>query len=100
MIEKGAARRGMPLYKRWGNRVLTSLENRLLGTQLSEFQSGYRHYTTDILRRIPFEANSGGFDFDAQIIVQVLDQGGRILEIPIPTYLGGEICYMNGIKCA
>ena len=90
----------MPLYKRWGNRILTSFENRVLGTELSEFHSGYRAYTTDVLRRIPFEANSDGFDFDTQIIVQVLHAGGRIVEIPIPTYYGDEICYVNGIKYA
>jgi 2-polyprenyl-3-methyl-5-hydroxy-6-metoxy-1,4-benzoquinol methylase len=101
MMEKGAARRGgMPLYKRLGNRVLTSFENGVLGTDLSEFHSGYRAYTTDILRRIPFEANSDGFDFDTQIIAQILHAGGRILEIPIPTYYGDEICYVNGLKYA
>jgi glycosyltransferase involved in cell wall biosynthesis len=101
MIDKGAARRGgMPLYKRWGNRILTSFENYMLRTQLSEFHSGYRAYTTDVLRRIPFEANSDGFDFDTQIIIQVLHVGGRIVEVPIPTYYGDEICYVNGIRYA
>ena len=101
MMEKGAARRGgMPLYKRWGNRILTRFENGVLGTDLSEFHSGYRAYRTDFLRRIPFEANSDGFDFDTQIIAQVLHAGGRIVEIPIPTYYGDEICYVNGMKYA
>jgi SAM-dependent methyltransferase len=101
MMERGAARRGgMPLYKLLGNRVLTRFENRVLGTNLSEFHSGYRAYRTDILRKIPFEANSDGFDFDTQIITQVLHAGGRIVEIPIPTYYGDEICYVNGVKYA
>jgi glycosyltransferase involved in cell wall biosynthesis len=101
MMDKGGARRGgMPLYKRWGNRILTSFENRVLGTELSEFHSGYRAYTTEILRRIPFDANSDGFDFDTQIIAQVLHAGGRIVEVPIPTYYGDEICYVNGLKYA
>ncbi len=101
MLIKGAARRGgMPLYKRVGNRILTAFENRILRTRLSEFHSGYRAYTTDILRRIPFEANSDEFNFDTQIIVQVLDVGGRIEEIPIPTFYGDEICYVNGMKYA
>jgi len=101
MMRKGAAKLGgMPLYKRWGNRILTRFENAVLGTDLSEFHSGYRAYTTDILRRIPFEANSDGFDFDTQIIAQVLHAGGQIVEVPIPTYYGDEICYVDGIKYA
>jgi glycosyltransferase involved in cell wall biosynthesis len=101
MMDAGAARRGgMPLYKRMGNRVLTRFENRVLSTNLTEFHSGYRAYRTDILRKIPFDANSDGFDFDTQIITQVLHAGGRIVEIPIPTYYGDEICYVNGIKYA
>jgi 2-polyprenyl-3-methyl-5-hydroxy-6-metoxy-1,4-benzoquinol methylase len=101
MMEKGAAKAGgMPFYKRLGNRVLTRIENRLLGTALTEFHSGYRAYATRVLREIPFEANSDGFDFDTQIIAQVLHAGGRIHEIPIPTYYGDEICYVNGMKYA
>ena len=101
MMEKGAARLGgMPLYKRWGNRILTRFENSALGTDLTEFHSGYRAYRTDVLRKVPFEANSDGFDFDTQIIAQVLHAGGRIVEVPIPTYYGDEICYVNGMKYA
>lgn len=101
MMDKGAAKRGgMPLYKRWGNRILTRFENRILGTGLSEFHSGYRAYRTDILRAIPFTANSDGFDFDTQIIAQVLNAGGTITEVSIPTYYGDEICYVNGLKYA
>jgi 2-polyprenyl-3-methyl-5-hydroxy-6-metoxy-1,4-benzoquinol methylase len=101
MMRKGAAKLGgMPLYKRWGNRILTRFENAMLGTDLTEFHSGYRAYSTDILRKIPFAANSDGFDFDTQIIAQVLHAGGRIVEVPIPTYYGDEICYVNGLKYA
>jgi glycosyltransferase involved in cell wall biosynthesis/SAM-dependent methyltransferase len=101
MLEKGAAKQGgMPVYKRLGNRILTRFENRVLGTDLSEFHSGYRAYATRILKEVPFEANSDGFDFDTQIIAQVLHVGGRIEEIPIPTYYGDEICYVNGMKYA
>jgi glycosyltransferase involved in cell wall biosynthesis/ubiquinone/menaquinone biosynthesis C-methylase UbiE len=101
MMDKGAAKRGgMPLYKRWGNRILTTFENGVLGTDLSEFHSGYRAYTTKLLRQIPFQANSDGFDFDTQIIAQIVHAGGRILEVPIPTYYGDEICYVNGMSYA
>jgi SAM-dependent methyltransferase len=101
MMDKGAARRGgMPLYKRVGNRILTAFENRVLGTELSEFHSGYRAYRTSLLRRIPFERNTDEFDFDTQIIAQIVQVGGRIVEVPIPTYYGDEICYVNGLGYA
>jgi 2-polyprenyl-3-methyl-5-hydroxy-6-metoxy-1,4-benzoquinol methylase len=101
MMEKGAARRGgMPLYKWIGNRILTRAENAMLGTRFTEFHSGYRVYSTRALSDIPFEHNTDDFDFDTQIIVQLLDAGKRILEIPIPTYYGDEICYVNGLRYA
>jgi glycosyltransferase involved in cell wall biosynthesis/ubiquinone/menaquinone biosynthesis C-methylase UbiE len=101
MMGNGDARRGgMPLYKLIGNRILTWAENTLLGTQLTEFHSGYRAYSASALRDIPFEENTDDFDFDTQIIVQLLDAGKRILEIPIPTYYGDEICYVNGMAYA
>jgi glycosyltransferase involved in cell wall biosynthesis len=101
MLVKGAARRGgMPLYKYIGNRVLTRFENAVLGTELSEFHSGYRAYSVRALATIPFESNSDGFDFDTQIIIQLVDAGKRIVEVPIPTYYGDEICYVNGLKYA
>ena len=90
----------MPLYKLAGNRILTRAENALLGSALTEFHSGYRAYSASALRGIPFERNTDGFDFDTQIIVQLLHAGKRILEIPIPTYYGDEICYVNGIRYA
>ena len=101
MMDKGAARRGgMPLYKFVGNRILTRAENAMLGTNLTEFHSGYRVYSTSALKDIPFEHNTDDFDFDTQIIVQLLDAESRILEIPIPTYYGDEICYVNGMRYA
>lgn len=101
MMEPGAARKGgMPLYKYVGNRILTGFENRMLGTSLSEFHSGYRAYRVDALNAIPFERNSDGFNFDTQIIVQLVDAGKRIVEVPIPTFYGDEICYVNGMKYA
>jgi glycosyltransferase involved in cell wall biosynthesis len=101
MMIKGAARRGgMPLYKWLGNRVLTKAENRLLGTTLTEFHSGYRAYSVNALKALPLEHNHDGFDFDTQIIVQLVHAGMRIKEIPIPTFYGDEICYVNGVKYA
>ncbi|MDQ2868068.1 MAG: glycosyltransferase [Verrucomicrobiota bacterium] len=101
MIDKQAARAGgMPLYKWVGNQILTTFQNRMLGTKLSEFHSGYRLYTTKALAQIPFEKNTNDFHFDTEIIVQLVLKNLRILELPIPTYYGDEICHVNGMKYA
>src|SRR5262245_26406355 len=95
-----AIKGGMPVYKWIGNRILTRMQNLILGAQMSEMHSGYRSYRTSVLRRIPFTSNSLGFDFDADIIVQLHAAGFRITEVPIPTYYGSEICHVNGLKYA
>jgi glycosyltransferase involved in cell wall biosynthesis len=101
MLVKGAARQGgMPLYKFAGNRILSTFENAMLGTNLSEFHSGYRAYSVEALRRLQFERNADGFNFDTQIIIQLQHAGMRIVEVPIPTYYGDEICYVNGLQYA
>jgi 2-polyprenyl-3-methyl-5-hydroxy-6-metoxy-1,4-benzoquinol methylase len=101
MLDPGAARRGgMPRYKYLGNRILTRIENSLAGMDLSEWHSGYRAYSAQALRQIPFESNSDGFDFDTQIILQLHEAGMRIVEVPIPTYYGDEISRVNGLAYA
>ena len=100
LTRHGALRGGMPLYKFFGNKVLTYAQNRMLGSSLSEFHSGYRLYSVAALRRIPFHLNSNVFHFDTEIIIQLLLSGQRIVELPIPTYYGDEICHVNGLKYA
>jgi 2-polyprenyl-3-methyl-5-hydroxy-6-metoxy-1,4-benzoquinol methylase len=101
MVTPGAARRGgMPMYKRVGNRVLTRFENKMLGMELSDFHSGYRAYRLEALETVPYERNSDDFDFDTQILIQLHHAGKKIVEVPIPTYYGDEICYVNGLKYA
>jgi glycosyltransferase involved in cell wall biosynthesis len=101
MIDKRAARAGgMPLYKWIGNQILTAFQNRMLGTRLSEFHSGYRLYATKALAQIPFERNTNNFHFDTEIIIQLVLKNLRIAELPIPTYYGDEICHVNGMKYA
>ena len=101
MLTKGAARRGgMPLYKLVGNRILSRFQNALLNSSLSEFHSGYRVYSTKVLRSIPFALNTNDFHFDTEIIIQLLYADARIREVPIPTYYGDEICHVNGLKYA
>jgi len=101
MIKKrGAIKGGMPLYKFIGNIILSKLENVILNTNMSEFHSGYRLYSTQVLSKIPFELNTDDFNFDTQIIIQCLSLGVDIHEVPIPTYYGDEICYVNGLRYA
>jgi glycosyltransferase involved in cell wall biosynthesis len=101
MLDPGGARRGgMPRYKYVGNRILTRAENLVAGASLSEWHSGYRAYSVAALRDVPFHRNDDGFNFDTQMIVQFLEASKRIIEIPIPTYYGDEICHVNGLQYA
>ena len=101
MMERGTALDGgMPKYKYLGNRVLTTWQNAMAGVGLTEWHSGYRAYSVDALAKIPFFENSDGFDFDTEIIVQMVESGARIAEVPIPTYYGDEICHVNGMRYA
>ena len=100
LTPRGARSGGMPLYKYLGNKVLTRFQNRVSGLVLSEWHSGYRVFSLDALTRIPFDENSDGFDFDTEVLLQLLDSGARIVEVPIPTYYGDEICRVNGLAYA
>jgi glycosyltransferase involved in cell wall biosynthesis/2-polyprenyl-3-methyl-5-hydroxy-6-metoxy-1,4-benzoquinol methylase len=100
MTAFGSLKGGMPFYKWLGNRVLTATQNLLLGTTLSEMHSGYRVYSTRALSQIQFRLNSNDFHFDTEIIIQLLNARLRIVELPIPTYYGDEICRVNGMKYA
>ncbi len=91
---------GMPLYKYAGNRVLTEYANYFLGMNMTEFHSGYRAYSLHALKKLDFSQMTHDFHFDTQIIIKIHHQGLRIREVPIPTYYGNEICYVNGFKYA
>lgn len=91
---------GMPFYKFIGNKVLTWLENKITGMNLSEFHSGYRVYNCAALKKVPFRLNSNDWHFDTDILIQFHEAGLRICERPIPTYYGDEICYVNGMSYA
>jgi 2-polyprenyl-3-methyl-5-hydroxy-6-metoxy-1,4-benzoquinol methylase len=96
----GPLKGGMPVYKYIGNRVLTAVENRALGLNLTEFHSGYRAYSLHALSQIKLDKLTDDFHFDTEIIVKLHHQSFRILEVPIPTFYGDEICYVNGLKYA
>ena len=99
MITQGGARKGgMPLYKYVGNKILTYLQNRLAKVSLTEWHSGYRAYSVSALRKVNFLKNSDYFDFDSQIILQMIGARQRITEIEIPTFYGDEISRVNGVK--
>jgi glycosyltransferase involved in cell wall biosynthesis len=76
---------GMPRWKWWANRFLTSIENRVLGLRLSEYHTGYRAYSRAFLETIPWERNANGFVFDSQVMVQAAHFGQRIVEVSVPT---------------
>jgi glycosyltransferase involved in cell wall biosynthesis len=81
--EPGLARSGgMPLWKFVANRFLTIVENRVMGTSLSEMHTGYRAYSRDFLMTIPFLRNSLDFVFDTEVLMQAVQFGFRIAEVP------------------
>lgn len=86
MLEPGGARRGkMPLYRFVANKVLTRVENRLMGTSFSELHTGYRAYSRRFLQTVPFLRNSDNFVFDTQVIAQAVHFRQRVVEVPIQT---------------
>ena len=101
MMTPGSARAGgMPLYKFVGNRILSTFSNAVTGLDLTEWHSGYRAYRLSSLAELPLERTSDGFDFDTEIILALLSAGKTIHEVPIPTYYGDEICYVDGMGYA
>lgn len=81
----GALRGGMPLYKYVANRCLTLIQNRLIGAHFSEYHTGYRAYSREVLLRLPLEENSDNFVFDNQVIAQAVFFGYRVGELSCPT---------------
>lgn len=98
--ERSALAGGMPKYKYVGNRILTTVQNRMLRTELTEFHSGFRAYRTDVLAEIPFELNSSDFHFDTEIFIQCTRAGVKIGEFAIPTHYGDEECRVDGMRYA
>ncbi len=97
---RDALRGGMPLYKWIGNQVLTRFENATLGVSLAEFHTGYRAYRVSRLRQLPFGYGGDGFHFDTEILIQFIAAGCRIVEVPIPTHYGDEVCHVDGMRYA
>ena len=91
----GALKGGMPRYKYIANRFLTLAENLLLGHKLSEYHTGYRAFSREILERLPLDRNSDDFVFDNQMLAQVVWFGYRIGEVSCPTKYFKEASSIN-----
>jgi glycosyltransferase involved in cell wall biosynthesis len=90
-----ALKGGMPVWKYLANRLLTLAENLLLGAKLSEYHTGYRAFSRELLERLPLAGNSDDFVFDNQMLAQVLWLGYTIAEVSCPTKYFPEASSIN-----
>lgn len=91
----GALEGGMPVWKYVSNRLLTLVENLLVGHKLSEYHTGYRAFSREVLENLPLDANSDDFVFDNQMLVQIIARGFRIGEVSCPTKYFPEASSIN-----
>ena len=98
ILGKGARKGGMPLYKYISNRLLTLLQNILMGQKLSEYHTGYRAFSSKALREINFEVNSDNFVFDNQLLAQICYKGFEIAEITCPTKYFNDASSINFLR--
>ncbi len=95
ILGKGALKGGMPLYKYIANRGLTFIQNLLVGQKLSEYHTGYRAFSADVLRSIDLSANSDDFVFDNQMLSQIIMKDFDIGEVTCPTKYFEEASSIN-----
>jgi glycosyltransferase involved in cell wall biosynthesis len=95
ILGKGALLGGMPVYKYIANRILTFIQNILMGQKLSEYHTGYRAFSRDVLMKINFLINSDDFVFDNQILSQIFYAGFQIGEVSCPTKYFHEASSIN-----
>ncbi len=95
ILGKGALGGGMPLYKYLSNRMLTLVQNLLVGYKLSEYHTGYRAFSRHVLERIDFERNSDDFVFDNEMLSQIIYAGYDIAEVTCPTKYFAEASSIN-----
>ena len=93
-----ALRGGMPIWKYVANRVLTLVENMLLKAKLSEYHTGYRAFSRELLEQLPLESNSDDFVFDNQMLAQILWFGHTIAEVTCPTKYFAEASSINFVR--
>ncbi|RPI15749.1 MAG: glycosyltransferase family 2 protein [Ignavibacteriae bacterium] len=95
ILGKGARTGGMPFYKYYLNRILTLFQNLVIDQKLSEYHTGYRAFSKEVLNRINFDANSNDFIFDNEMISQVFFAGFQVAEITCPTKYFKEASSIN-----
>ncbi len=95
ILGKGALKGGMPLYKYFFNRILTLFQNILINQKLSEYHTGYRAFSKEVLQSINYNNNSDDFVFDNQMLAQIVYQGFDIGEITCPTYYAEDSSSIN-----
>ena len=95
ILGKGALKGGMPRYKWIANRFLTLFQNVMMGQKLSEYHTGYRAYSKEVLQSIQYNDNSEDFIFDNQLLAQILYKGNEIAEITCPTKYFEEASSIN-----
>ena len=95
ILGKGALSGGMPLYKYVANRFLTAFQNFLIGYKLSEYHTGYRAFSSEVLKGINFNANSDDFVFDNEMLSQIIYKGFHISEVTCPTKYFEEASSIN-----
>lgn len=98
ILGKGALKGGMPIYKYIANRFLTLSQNILINQKLSEYHTGYRAFSREVLENINFEANSDDFIFDNQMLAQIFYAGYEIGEITCPTKYFDEASSINFVR--
>ncbi|WP_138993611.1 glycosyltransferase family 2 protein [Larkinella sp. C7] len=95
ILGKGALKGGMPLYKYVANRFLTLTQNVLMNQKLSEYHTGYRAFSGEVLRSLDFTHNSDDFIFDNEMIAQIFHKGFEIAEVTCPTKYFEEASSIN-----
>jgi glycosyltransferase involved in cell wall biosynthesis len=95
ILGKGALKGGMPMYKYISNRFLTFFQNLLMNQKLSEYHTGYRMFSADVLRKINFNINSDDFIFDNEMLAQIFYEGYEIAEVTCPTKYFEEASSIN-----
>ncbi len=95
ILGKGARQGGMPLYKYIANRFLTFVQNLLMNQKLSEYHTGYRAFSREVLLKVNYHANSDDFIFDNQMVAQIFWAGFQIAEVTCPTKYFAEASSIN-----
>ncbi len=98
ILGKGALKGGMPLYKYIANRFLTGSQNLLVNYKLSEYHTGYRAFSKEVLTNIKFNENSDDFIFDNEMLSQIIYKGFDIAEVTCPTKYFDEASSINFVR--